>query len=102
MNCPCCDFEGSWRGLHRHLAESHGELVEFTEQPGRSSYQVVCPVCGDGYEQAVKPRLADPEFLAEYREEIRLVAFDTLLHHLAGEHLEAGDTDPIRPADGEG
>lgn len=88
MKCPVCQFEGSLRPLHLHLAESHPELVRFEQRGARHLYIVTCPVCAEGYEQVIKPRLADPEFLAEYQREIRLVALDTLLNHLVGEHLD--------------
>lgn len=96
MRCPVCQFEASLRPLHLHLADVHPELVRFEERSGRHLYAVTCPVCGDGYEQVIKPRRADPEFLAEYRKEIRLVAVDTLLNHLVGEHLAPAVSDDAR------
>ena len=33
----------------------------------------------------------DPEFLAEFGTEIRMVAFDMLVHHLTAEHNQAAD-----------
>lgn len=86
MNCPWCAFEGPPRGLHAHLAETHSEGVAFTEKQGRVFYSVSCPICGSGYEHAVKPRSRDATFLEEYRREIRLVGFDMLVNHLIAEH----------------
>lgn len=100
MRCLLCEFEGEFRPLHQHLAEQHPDLVRFETRGERHYYKVVCPTCGADYEQRIKPRLADPEFLEEYRREIRLVALDMLLNHLVGEHLTAettetaGDTGP--------
>lgn len=101
MRCPVCELDAPWRELHRHLADAHPELVSFEYRDGRSSYRLTCPVCGVGYEQAIKPRLLDPEFLAEYETEIRLVGLDMLLNHLVGEHLDEPDQDPVQPASGE-
>jgi hypothetical protein len=101
MRCPCCEVEAAWRPLHRHLADRHPELVRFEWREERSFYRVACPICGDAHEQAIKPRAADAAFLAEYEDEIRLVALDVLLNHLVGEHLGDPDTSPARPSSGE-
>lgn len=87
MKCPYCEFAGAWRPLQAHLAASHGDRVEtrLNEAQGRMLYVVTCPVCGAAYEHPVKPR-GDPRFVDEHAREIRLVAFDMLLGHLAGEH----------------
>jgi hypothetical protein len=53
---------------------------------GTMSYTVACPRCGGEIQHGVKPRWRDPGFLAEFQEEIRLVAFDLLLHHLEDAH----------------
>lgn len=101
MTCPRCDFEGSWRPLHRHLADAHPDLVSFEERSGRRVYLLSCPQCGASYEQTIKPRLNDPEFVAEFENEIRLVALDMLLHHLVGEHFasQADDRPVSTPTD---
>lgn len=98
MRCPVCDHEATLRPLHKHLADTHPELVRFEERSGRRYYNVSCPQCGAGYEQAIKPRLNDPEFLVEYENEIRLVALDMLLNHMVGEHLEAAPPQDPSPA----
>src|SRR5581483_7231820 len=49
-------------------------------------YALRCPICGDGYEREIKPRGRDPGFVEEFSAQIRLVAFDTLVNHLLGEH----------------
>ncbi len=87
MRCPWCDFDGSLRPLHAHLAAVHPDQVRFEERAGgeRLVYAIECPVCGAGYEQTIKPRHG-AEFIDEYRREIRLVALDMLLNHLVGEH----------------
>lgn len=89
MNCPWCEFSGPLRPMHAHLAESHPEQVRFEVQGSRNFYAIKCPLCGEGYDQTIKPRLLDPAFLEEYQQEIRLVGFDMMLNHLVGEHAEA-------------
>lgn len=88
MNCPWCPFAGPPRSLHAHLAEAHPEEVVFGEKKGRAFYSVSCPVCGSGYEHAIKPRSRDADFIEEYEREIRLVGFDMLVNHLIAEHAE--------------
>ncbi len=87
MKCPYCDFQGRWRPLQAHLADSHPEQVQarLDEDRGRMSYSITCPYCGSTYEHPVKPR-GDPGFLQEFAREIRLVAFDMFVAHLAAEH----------------
>ncbi|MHB8244199.1 MAG: hypothetical protein ACYDGN_02430 [Acidimicrobiales bacterium] len=89
MNCPWCSFGDVPRRLHAHLAEEHPEGVRFEEQRARQRYAISCPYCHLGYEQTIKPGLDDPGFLEEYRNEVRLVAFDMLVNHLIGEHEQA-------------
>ena len=72
--------------LHAHLGEQHPDAIRFEDKGGRSFYAVTCPVCGDGYEREIKPRGRDPGFVEEFSAQIRLVAFDTLVNHLLGEH----------------
>lgn len=86
MRCPWCGWEGQVRGLHAHLAEAHGEQVRLGETEGGRFYEVECPVCGAAYRQGVKPRSRDPRFVEEYRDQVRLVAFDMLINHLLVEH----------------
>ena len=56
---------------------------------GRVFYEIACPQCGARHEQLVGKGGADPEFLAEFGTEIRMVAFDMLVHHMVGEHSQA-------------
>jgi len=87
LNCPFCAYEGSPRELNAHMGEQHADAVRFEEKGGgRSFYALTCPICGDGYEREIKPRGRDPGFIAEFQGQIRLVAFDTLVNHLLGEH----------------
>jgi hypothetical protein len=86
VRCPFCSFDGPPRLLHAHLGEQHPDGVQFQERNGRTYYAVSCPLCGEGYEQQIKPRGRDPGFVDEYSSQIRLVAFDMLVNHLLGEH----------------
>jgi hypothetical protein len=90
MNCPYCSYQDSRGAVHRHLAETHGEKVTIRvdEERGKRFYAIACPMCGAPYEHQVKPRNLDPDFLIEFDREIKLVAFDMLLYHLQGEHLD--------------
>ena len=99
MHCPFCSFEGPPRLLHAHLGEQHGDAVRFEDRGGRSFYALTCPICGDGYEREIKPRGRDPGFVDEFSAQIRLVAFDTLVNHLMGEHegLEVPPDDEVEP-----
>ncbi|MEX0665788.1 MAG: hypothetical protein WD598_13610 [Acidimicrobiia bacterium] len=99
MQCPWCDFEGTPRALHAHLGEEHPERVRFEERGPSRFYGIDCPICDEGYEHVVKPRLRDPGFMEEFQREIRLVAFDMLVNHLLAEHTElAGDDDEDVPS----
>jgi hypothetical protein len=86
VHCPFCTFEGQPRILHAHLGEQHPDAIRFEDKGERSFYAVTCPICGDGYEREIKPRGRDPGFVEEFSAQIRLVAFDTLVNHLLGEH----------------
>lgn len=88
MTCPWCDFEGAPRELHAHFGERHPDEVVFAERGTSRWYGIGCPVCGERYEHVVKPRSRDPHFVAEFQNEIRLVAFDMLVNHLIAEHVE--------------
>ncbi|MCL4413879.1 MAG: hypothetical protein M1522_03900 [Actinobacteria bacterium] len=89
MNCPWCTWTSPPRALHAHLADVHPEGVQFEEADRSRSYVVVCPLCGASHVQPIKPRSRDPDFLAEYEREIRLVGFDMLVNHLLAEHDDA-------------
>lgn len=65
--------------------------MRFEDRGGRPYYAICCPVCGEGYDQAIKPRLEDPAFVREYQDEIRLVALDMLVSHLLGAHGQQQD-----------
>ena len=90
MRCPYCELAGPRRQVHRHLVDSHGEMVKTEADAGQGAmaYLIVCPRCGGEIRQPVKPRWRDPGFLREFEEEIRLVAFDLLLYHLEDSHPE--------------
>lgn len=98
MRCPWCDFVGSPRRLHAHLAERHGDAVRTEERHGNHLYAVTCPECAESYEHTVRKGRRDPGFLVEFDREIRMVALDMLVHHLAAEHERpdpaAGVPDP--------
>lgn len=89
MDCPYCEMRGTRREVHRHLADEHGEKVtiDVDEQRNRRTYEIRCPTCDAPWERQIKPRYKDPNFIAEFEEEIKLVAFDMLLYHIQGEHL---------------
>ena len=97
MHCPFCAFEGRPRSLHAHLGEQHPDAIRFEEKGGRTFYALACPICGDGYEREIKPRGRDPDFVEEFSAQIRLVAFDTLVNHLLGEHESLPGEDPETP-----
>ncbi len=87
MNCPFCDFEGPRPEGHAHLTDEHADEVKtWQSRTGRRYYRLDCPMCDESYQKEVKPRLNDPTFLTEYSREIRVVAFDMFLYHLAGAH----------------
>ncbi|HEY5987296.1 MAG TPA: hypothetical protein VIV12_13120 [Streptosporangiaceae bacterium] len=86
MNCPWCEFEAGPQALHAHLGEQHGDAVGTSERHGKAFYQITCPRCGARYEHAVRKGTRDPDFLAGFEREIRMVALDMLVHHLMAEH----------------
>lgn len=88
MRCPYCEMEGPRRQIHRHLVDCHGGVVATAanEAEGSMAYVVRCPECQGEIRQPVKPRWRDPGFLKEFEQEIRLVAFDLLLHHFEDAH----------------
>ena len=93
MRCPWCPCEAPPRALHAHLLDSHGGKVTFEERGEARWYALECPICGEGYEHQVKPRLRDAAFMEEFQREIRLVAFDMLVNHLLVEHESDAETE---------
>jgi hypothetical protein len=90
VSCPWCDFTGNTRSLQWHFDKDHPDMVTFPTRGSRSFYAVACPSCGSAYEQEIKPRYNSPDFVEEYRNEVRLVAFDMLVNHLVAEHVDLG------------
>lgn len=86
MDCPWCPASAAPRVLHRHLLEEHADRVLLTARGAQARYELDCPVCGTRLHRAVKPFAASPEFLEEHREQVLLVAFDVLVHHLVISH----------------
>jgi hypothetical protein len=91
VNCPWRDTAAGPRALHAHLSDQHGDQVSTTGRDGKVFYEISCPLCGARYEQLVRKGAGDPEFLAEFETEIRMVAFDVLVHHLLAEHAQAAE-----------
>lgn len=89
MDCPYCEYEDARGAVHRHLSDVHKDRVgiRVDEVKDRRYYEVRCPTCDAPWEREIKPRYKDPGFLAQFEDEIRLVAFDMLLYHIQGEHL---------------
>ena len=86
MNCPFCEAELTVGQLHLHLADDHAEKITTEEVGERVVYTVTCPHCGDSYRRPIKKAVGDPEFLSEFERQIKLVAFDMLIHHLRAAH----------------
>lgn len=86
MKCPFCASDLPIGELHLHLADDHAEKIGTEEAGERIVYTVTCPHCGDSYRRPIKKAVADPEFLSEFERQIKLVAFDMLIHHLRAEH----------------
>ena len=86
LSCPWCEFAAGPRALHAHLGEQHGDTVATSQRHGKVFYEVTCPRCGARYEHVVKKGARDPEFVAEFESQIRMVALDMLVHHLVAEH----------------
>lgn len=74
--------------VHAHLAEAHGDVLGWRtdELLGYTYCVITCPLCGMSHEQVVRKARKNPDFVEEYKHQIRLVAFDLLLYHLQGEH----------------
>ena len=86
MTCPFCGVEQPVSELHRHLVANHADAVQTEEVAGRMAYAVTCPHCAQRYRQPIRKSAGDPEFVAEFDRQIRLVALDMLVHHLLAEH----------------
>lgn len=71
--------------------DSHREavLTVWDDATKTMHYTIACPRCGGEIRHEIKPRWGDPGFLEEFGEEIRLVAFDLLLHHVEDAHDDA-------------
>lgn len=86
MRCPWCPYEAPVRGLHAHLARDHGDRIRVFARDDRQFYEVVCPYCGQSYDQRIKKAGPDDAFVTEFEQQIRMVAFDMLINHLLVEH----------------
>ncbi len=84
--CPFCGVDLPIGDLHLHLADSHADEIGTEDVGERTVYTVTCPYCSERYRHPIRKSVGDPEFLAEYRRQIQLVAFDMLIHHLRAEH----------------
>lgn len=91
MRCPYCALDAPRRALHAHVVDAHAREVKTTvdERVGQLFYDLACPFCSQSLRKQVKPRTRDPAFLEEFAREIRLVAFDLLLHHIEADHADA-------------
>jgi len=97
MKCPYCDQMGGLMETHRHLLDTHLDVVETRveeEDAGKMYYLVPCPFCGLKYRHRVKPRHRDPGFLERFKQEIGMVAFDQLLYHVLQKHPANVKVDP--------
>lgn len=103
MKCPWCEVVAGRRGdpggrppeltpraLHAHLGEWHGDQVRTGERNGKVFYEITCPECGQKYEHLIRKAARDPEFVEGFGQQIRMVAFDMLVHHLMAEHELSG------------
>ncbi|MDQ7053241.1 MAG: hypothetical protein Q9P14_10235 [candidate division KSB1 bacterium] len=52
---------------------------------GQLVFELTCPICKDTTKQALKK---SAKVLEQYQREIRMVAYDLLLYHLADSHSE--------------
>jgi len=88
MRCPYCEKKGGLVVIHRHLVDTHLDMVatQRDETSDKMYYLVPCPFCGLKYRQKLKPRNRNPRFTEEYRTQIGMVAFDQLLYHLLQKH----------------
>ena len=97
MNCPYRPLEGTRMEVHAHLWDGHPEQVRTfrDEAKGSLKFALDCPFCDEGLERVANPRGREADFLAEFRREIALVAFDLLLYHLQASHAELVGLPPI-------
>ena len=88
MKCPYCDETGSLVAIHRHLVDTHLDVVttKKDEETSQMFYLVPCPFCGLKYRHRLKPRNRNPRFVDEFKAEIGMVAFDQLLYHVLQNH----------------
>ena len=86
MKCPYCDADRTVRALHAHLAADHPEEIGTDEHGDRIVYVVNCPYCSAQHRQPIKKSAGNAEFLVEFEQQIRLVAFDMLINHVLAEH----------------
>jgi uncharacterized Zn-finger protein len=96
MKCPYCDAVGGLTTTHRHMVDTHLEMVttEQVEAANQMRYTVACPFCEDRYQRQVNPRGRNPRFLEEFKTEIAMVAFDQMLYHILEQHPEKVGVDP--------
>jgi hypothetical protein len=90
MKCPWCEIMAGPRALHSHFGEWHGDQVRTGERNGKVFYEITCPECGQKYEHLMRKAARDPEFVEAFGQQIRMVAFDMLIHHLLAEHELSG------------
>jgi hypothetical protein len=96
ITCPVCSSKGGLNAMHRHMVDTHSDLVhtEIEEETGKMHYVIECPICPLKYQHSIKPRYRDPSFLEEFKREIAMVAFDQMLYHLLKEHALAVGVNP--------
>jgi len=96
MKCPYCAAIGGLVATHRHMLDTHLDLVTTArdDASGKMEYALACPFCDLGYRRELKPRNRNPHFLEEFKAEIALVAFDQLLYHMLQEHPSEIGVDP--------
>jgi hypothetical protein len=86
VKCPFCDDDRTIRALHAHLAADHPDEIGTDEHGDRTVYVVTCPYCSAQHRQPIKKSAGNAEFLVEFEQQIRLVAFDMLINHVLAEH----------------
>jgi hypothetical protein len=82
---------------HAHLWDGHPDQVRTfrDEQKNTLKFALDCPFCDEGLERVANPRGREADFLAEFRREIALVAFDLLLYHFQASHAELVGFPPL-------
>jgi hypothetical protein len=86
MKCPFCGDDRTIRALHAHLADDHPGEIGTEPHGDRTVYVVTCPYCSAQHRQPIKKSAGNAEFLVEFEQQIRLVAFDMLINHVLAEH----------------